>query len=413
MADHSPARAGGTVLLAERPVRVLVVVGPATGGIGAHAAALACDVAEQGTTVAVVCPALTAERFEWHVPVVRAWPGGPILERWQQWRRVRRLARTADVVHAHGHHAGLLSLLAVRGARPRPAVVVSWHNAVLGRGPRRWLRTLGELVQARGADLVTGASLDLAARAASLGAPAAELAPVAAPRAAGLVGGAVPAVGSSDGSERPTTAARAGARARLDVELDLDPRARIVLCIARIAPQKGLDLLVDAARALADDAEAVAAIAGPVTWLVVGDGDVELESRLREQVALAGVDVRFLGARDDVAGLLASADLLAVSSRWEARPLVVQEAMAAGVPVVATAVGGIPELLGGAGELVEPGAARGFARAVAALLSDPARHRRRVEQGRRRFAALPDRGAVATGWRDRYARLAPSSRTLR
>ena len=324
--------------------------------------------------------------------------------------------QTADVGHAHGHHAGLLALLAVRGARPASAVVVSWHNAVLGRGPRRWLRSLGALAQARGADLVTGASLDLAARAASLGARTAELAPVAAPRAAMLAGVDPVGDGAAEHGDVVASAAsrpRQSDRARLDVELGLDARSRIVLCIARIAPQKGLDLLVDAAQALADDADAIATIGAPVTWLVVGDGDVELESQLRERVARAAVDVRFLGARQDVAAFLAAADVLAVPSRWEARPLVAQEAMAAGVPVVATAVGGIPELLGGAGELVEPGASRGFARAVAALLGDAGRRRDRSAAGRRRFAELPDRETVATQWFERYARLAAPRRSLR
>lgn len=371
-------------------LRVLVIVGPATGGIGAHAAALAGDVAAAGATVAVVCPEITAGRFTWRVPVERAWPSGRLPERWRRWRRLRELARTADVVHAQGHHAGLLGLLAVRGARLRPAVVVSWHNAVLGRGPGRWVRALGELVQARGADLVTGASLDLAARAAKLGARTAELAPVAAPRA----------------GERVDAAS---ARARLADELALDPRSRIVVSVARIAPQKGLDLLVSAAAHLAHEARAAA----PVTWLVAGDGDTELGDRLREQVADAGVDVRFLGARDDVPSLLAAADVLAVSSRWEARPLVVQEALAAGLPVVATNVGGIPEVLGGAGELVQADSSRAFARAVGALLSDPERHRERAEAGVRRFAELPDGETIARDWSLRYARLAAAGRDLR
>lgn len=384
-------RAGRSrVLLAERPRRVLVVVGPSTGGIGAHAAALAADLAALGEQVAVVCPELTAERFAWRVPVETAWPAGSLAERVRAWRRLRALARTADVVHAHGHQGGLLALAAVRGARPRPGVVVSWHNAILVTGPRRWPAALGELVQARRADLVTGASADLAARARRLGARSAELAPVAAPRAGEHV-------------------SEPDARARLTRELDLAPHARLVLCVARIAPQKQLDLLVTAAEHLAADP----ALEAPVTWLVVGDGDPALAAQLREQAARARVDVRLLGARHDVPDLLGAADVLAVPSRWEARPLVIQEAMAAGVPVVATAVGGIPELLGGAGELVAPGAARGFARAVAALLSDPQRHAERSAAGRRRFAELPGREQVTQEWLERYARLDAAGPRLR
>src|SRR5690606_18779037 len=123
--------------VAERPLRILMIVGPATGGIGAHAAALSGDVAKgsggalPGAVVAVVCPEITASRFAWRVPVERAWPAGRPGALWRSWRRVRELVATADVVHAHGHQAGMLALAAAARTRPRPAVVVSWHNAVL------------------------------------------------------------------------------------------------------------------------------------------------------------------------------------------------------------------------------------------------------------------------------------------
>lgn len=381
--------------MVDRAPRILVIVGPATGGIGAHAAMLAGDIADRGATVAVVCPPLTAERFTWRVPVEQVWPAGRAGELVRRWRRLRELARTADIVHAQGHQAGLLALLAVRGARPRPAVVVSWHNAVLGRGPVRWLRGLGERVQARSADLVTGASLDLAARAASLGAHTAELAPVAAPRA----------------GERVPDAA--GARAQLVRDLALDPNTRLVLTVSRIAAQKRLDVLVEAARLLASDIEGTRRAGAPVTWLVAGDGDPLLADQLGDLAMKAGVDMRFLGAREDVPALLAAADVFALTSRWEARPLALQEAMAAGVPVVSTAVGGIAELLGDAGTLVGEGDAEALATAVGGLLNDPALRAERAEAGRRRFAQLPGRADITRSWANRYARLAPTTPGLR
>src|SRR5690606_10986347 len=111
-------RAGRSrVLLAERPRRVLVVVGPSTGGIGAHAAALAADLAALGEQVVVVCPELTAGGCAGRVPVETAGPAGSLAERARAWRRLRALARTAAVVHAHGHQGGLLARAAGRGAR--------------------------------------------------------------------------------------------------------------------------------------------------------------------------------------------------------------------------------------------------------------------------------------------------------
>ncbi|NLF05520.1 MAG: glycosyltransferase family 4 protein [Actinomycetales bacterium] len=379
--------------MTERAPRILVLVGPATGGIGAHAAALSAGVADRGGTVAVVCPGLTAERFTWRVPVVLAWPGGGLLEVWRRWRRLRELVATADVVHAHGHQAGLLALAAARGTRPRPAVVVSWHNAVLATGARRAVLALGERLQARRADLVTGASLDLVERATALGAGGAELAPVASPRA---------------GHEVPD-----GARERIRTELGLDERALVALTVSRIAPQKRLDVLLDAATLLAHDDAAARRVGAPVTWLVAGDGDANLDADLRARAAASGADVRFLGARSDVPELLAAADLFVLTSRWEARALVVQEAMAAGVPVVATAVGGLPELVGDAGILVREGDALGLATAVGDLLAAPRRRDTLAEAARRRFAALPGESDITRSWWTRYARLARAARGLR
>lgn len=376
--------------MADRPPRILVLVGPATGGIGAHAAALAGAIAAKGAEVAVVCPSLTAERFSWQVPVVTAWPGGTPIERWRRWTRLRELVSTADVVHAHGHQAGLIALAAARRARPGPAVVVSWHNAVLATGVRRRVLALGERLVASRADRVTGASLDLVERAARLGAKGAELAPVASPRAGAEV--------------------VAGARERVRSELGLDERSLVVLTVSRIAPQKRLDVLVEAAGITA---RADRPLGQHVTWLVAGDGDRALERELRARAAVHEGDVRFVGARGDVPELLAAADIFVLTSRWEARALVVQEAMAAGVPVVVSAVGGLPELVGRAGLLVREGDALGFATAVGELLGDPQRRARLAEAGLRRFAELPDESEITRSWWTRYARLARARRGLR
>ena len=82
--------------------------------------------------------------------------------------------------------------------------------------------------------------------------------------------------------------------------------------------------------------------------------------------------VRFLGVRHDVPALLAAADVVVVPSNWEGQPLVVQEALRAGRPLVATRVGGIAELTGSDGAvLVPPGHPVALAAAVTRLLDDP------------------------------------------
>jgi glycosyltransferase involved in cell wall biosynthesis len=118
--------------------------------------------------------------------------------------------------------------------------------------------------------------------------------------------------------------------------------------------------------------------------LVVGDGP------LRPQ--LEGGPLELLGERDDVPELLAAADLFVLSSRSEGLPLSVIEAMAAGLPVVASAVGGIPELVvdGETGVLVPPGDARALASALRRLLADPQLRRQMGDAGRLRAQQLFD-----------------------
>jgi N-acetyl-alpha-D-glucosaminyl L-malate synthase BshA len=115
----------------------------------------------------------------------------------------------------------------------------------------------------------------------------------------------------------------------------------------------------------------------PATLLMVGDGpdraDAERESR---ELAVDG-DIRFLGRIDTVAPLLQQSDLFLLPSQSESFGLAALEAMACGVPVVGSRVGGLPELIqdGVSGILEPPGSVEAMARRAAELLRDPARHR--------------------------------------
>lgn len=403
-------------------MRVVLVAGHATGGVAGHVAELAEGLAAAGVEVVVATSAATADRWERlaaeRAPRPPGWKDGPqqgrqhgagavrVLRLWPSPRRprealgrlraLRRALAAADVVHAHGHQAGLLSVLLTAprrggprrpdGARRRPAVVVTWHNAVLGppRSPRRRVLALVEGLQARGADLLTGASGDLVARAARLGAVRPELTPVAVPDRA------------ADGGQERGGPVPAAAPPGLD---DLAPGTLVVLTVSRLAPQKDLPTLVRAASLLPD-------ALGPVLWCVVGDGDPGVEREVRRLVEELRAPVRLLGARGDVPALLARADVFALPSTWEARSLAVQEAMAAGLPVVATRTGGLPDLLEGVGSLVPVGDERALAAAVARLLADPVAREGAGRAAREAFTALPSPRDVLRGWLDRYARLA-------
>ncbi len=103
--------------------------------------------------------------------------------------------------------------------------------------------------------------------------------------------------------------------------------------------------------------------------VIVGDGP--LGARLAGRSRAAGCDARFLGLRTDVPALLAAADVVAVPSRWEGQPLIVQEALRAGRPLVASRVGGIPDLTGeDAALLIPPDDPGRLASAVLAVLDD-------------------------------------------
>jgi glycosyltransferase involved in cell wall biosynthesis len=150
---------------------------------------------------------------------------------------------------------------------------------------------------------------------------------------------------------------------------------RVIGNVARLAEQKNQRLLIDAAPAILErfpDAR----------FVVVGEGVLrdELEN------AAAGLPFEFTGERDDVPALLAGFDVFAFPSRFEGLCLAVIEAQAAGVPVVATPVGGIRETVveGETGLLVPVGDAAALARAVSQLLDDPALGARLAAEARRR-----------------------------
>jgi glycosyltransferase involved in cell wall biosynthesis len=148
----------------------------------------------------------------------------------------------------------------------------------------------------------------------------------------------------------------------------------LYVCAARLAKQKNHEMLV---RAFAH---------GPATnpsahLLLAGDGECRLA--LEAQVRVLGLQgrVHFLGLREDVSEVLAAADAFVLASHTEGNPLSMMEAMAAGLPIVATAVGGVPEIVEDQkqGLLVKPQDCHGMAAAMVCLGQDPGK---RLEMGR-------------------------------
>jgi glycosyltransferase involved in cell wall biosynthesis len=167
-----------------------------------------------------------------------------------------------------------------------------------------------------------------------------------------------------------------------DDDLRADPSIdppRIVM-IARMAPPKDHAILIAALSRLKH-----------LRWILELAGDGPLEAALRKQVSEAGLGdrVRFLGFREDSAELLRSAQIFALTSRSEAFPYSILEAMRAALPVVATAVGGVPEAVvdGETGLLAPSGDATALERHLARLIGDPALRRQLGGSGRDRFLA--------------------------
>ncbi len=151
-------------------------------------------------------------------------------------------------------------------------------------------------------------------------------------------------------------------RAATRERLGLPREGPLWVCVANLRPVKGHALLLESMARLGDAAPHLALIGG-------GPLRAELESRV-ETSGLAG-RVRFLGALPDAAPALAAADGFVLASSSEGMPNGVLEAMAAGLPVVATDVGGTRELLGEAGRLVPSGDGEALSDALAALSADP------------------------------------------
>ncbi len=333
-------------------MKIAQILSASTGGIGRHVASIAPRLQDRGHQVRIFCPELTAQTQHFDQLGVEVLPLASLFR-----------ARGADVLHAHGFKAGGLALPVARALRA--PLVVTWHNAVLGSGRSATAGRLLQRLVARGADLTLGASGDLVAEAVRLGARGARLAAVAAPAL-----------------DPPTVG-----RAELRAQLGLAASDIAVLTVTRLAPQKNLGMLADIATAVRDRSD--------LTFLVVGEGPGR--TALEARVTADRSRIRLLGHRDDVPSLLAAADLALLTSTWEARALVAQEAMLAGLPLISTEVGGIKELVGEAAVLVASGDAVHAAAALVDLASDPAARARLAAASRAQAATWPDEDDVVAG----------------
>jgi glycosyltransferase involved in cell wall biosynthesis len=268
-----------------------------------------------------------------------------------------------DVVHTHSAKAGALGRTAAfRAGVGR--IVHTLHGFPFHEFQPAWRRAAYVQIErrlGRRTDMLLAVGNAVAAEAIRRG--------LAAPERVRTIAPAVDVTGAAFG-----TAARGLARRWLDLPAGI----RLVGTVGRIDYQKAPELWVDA----------LATIAADDVWGVwIGDGP--LRGDLLARVAKRGLTERFrlLGHRDDVTDLLPAFDVFALASRYEGMPCALVEAIGAGVPVVATAVNAVPDLVvaGETGLLVPPGDARRLGGAIGHLLDEPARAQRMADTARRQL----------------------------
>jgi glycosyltransferase involved in cell wall biosynthesis len=188
------------------------------------------------------------------------------------------------------------------------------------------------------------------------------------------------------------------ARCRATFELPL--QGPLVGMMARLAPGKGIDEFIRAGRLLADRWP-------EVRLVVAGDGPLRGEAQaLCAQLGMEG-RLYLVGEIASPRELVGALDMLVVASTSEGSSVAAMEAMASGKPVVATAVGGVPEVVadGETGVLVRPGDPEALAAGIEALLRDPEKARRMGEHGRQRAAAKFDVRQMVARTKQVYADL--------
>ncbi|MFF2368058.1 glycosyltransferase family 4 protein [Streptomyces sp. NPDC058122] len=344
----------------QSPLRTVQVLGGGSAGSSAHVRSLAAGLVARGVRVTVCAPAEADRVYGFtgvgahHVPVPRSSDPAAVAA-------LRAACADADLVHAHGIHAALRAALALSGRRV--PLVVTWHTRSEADGARAHVLRLVERRVARAADVVLGTSSDLVDRARGRGARDARLAAVAFP------------------APRPPVEPVEPDRFRHKARAELGATDRpLLIAVGSLDRHRGYHTLLDASRAWCR--------LDPMPLLVIA-GEGPLRAILQRRIEDEELPVRLIGRREDVAELLAAADVVLLPSRWESRSVLAQEALHARVPLVATAVGGIPEMVGDAAELVPYGNAKALADAVMRVLADPARQEALRERGARQAATWP------------------------
>ena len=356
-----------------RPLRVATVIARLEGGAGRQAFHGACAMDPDEAEITLITgsgDSLLAAATRAGVPAMLEPSLRATLDPAHDRRAVLRLTslfreRQFDVVHTHGAKAGAVGRLAARRAGVA-RIVHTYHGFPFHEfqsAPRRTAYLAIERWLGRFTDVVLCTGTAVAAEAIRRG--------LAAPHRVRAIGVVVPGAGQQPFPERRNPQARARARLALGLAAD----ATVVGAVGRLTYQKAPEDFIAALRTL-----------GPgITGVWIGSGELA-GSVARLARAVPDLNVVFPGERDDVADLLPALDVFVLPSRYEGLPTVIAEAMLAGVPVVATAVNAVTDLVspGETGLLVPPRRPDLLAAAVRHLLSSPEAAAQMAAQARTR-----------------------------
>lgn len=279
-------------------------------------------------------------------------------------QRLLRLAdeHAVDVIHSHGYKSNILLALMPRRLRKRPIVSTlhGWtaKSAFSKLGLYKFLDQ--RLLSRLDAVIIVNERLRATAALANLG-PA---------KVHSIANGiAIPAAPGEQLPDDPVTEMIRSLRARSDI---------VIGAVGRLSPEKNFGALVEAMREVANANPRVSAV-------LLGAGSEEVA--LRAQIGAAKLEQQVLlgGYVRDGRRYLPLFDALAIPSLTEGLPMVLLEAMTANLPVIATSVGDIPEVLGGHGTLVDAGNVPQLASAILSLAAEPARFRERATGSARRI----------------------------
>jgi glycosyltransferase involved in cell wall biosynthesis len=367
--------------LSRKPVKVLEVLEATVGGTRRHLVDIVTNLNPARCKVSVACSTrrdpsfvndiafLTAKGIQVTViPMQRAInPVGDLLALVRLFRLMRRGG--FDVVHTHSSKAGFIGRLAARMARV-PRIIHTAHTFPFQMDSPPLLRFIYvqlERFAARFTDRLVCVCPSQKPIAETLIDPARVVVienGIGQPTSsADQYGGHYAARRTPD--EGPPVLLPHQARTQQRRELGVKPGNLVVGVIGRFTRQKGHSYFIEAARR-------VAARQPAARFLLVGDG--ELRETIERQITAAGLQSRCLlvGAREDVPELLPVFDVVVLPSLWEGLPYVLLEAMAAGKAVVATRVGGMPDVIqeGQSGLLVPPADSAALAAALVKVLEN-------------------------------------------